>query len=260
MAPGTETTVGFDRPLAPGGVVLESGRERFKWFEVTGQSVRVEPASELRPGELLRVRATFADGLDPQRVTLSLIASSSAPHASVQVVRQPRTMGELLAALHESRTQLSVARQQLASRVEPSLPVDTIDLLFSEVFTRGSIAGTQAYDVPVKTSSNVGTVQLGYYRVNGRFFIVVTLLDSTLSASALPWSKEHIGLLRNATQETTWALSIEARPMRGALGGALRIVVEFDPPKARNRGLFTLTLGDENAQPILKWSTLEFSL
>ena len=86
IRPGVGTSLLFDAALLPRGVTVQE-RERFVDVAQGERSVLVMPPTGSQPGERFRMEVRYADGADPERVTLDLMVHPTLASGLVAVER-----------------------------------------------------------------------------------------------------------------------------------------------------------------------------
>lgn len=254
VAPGHETSLDFKMPLAPDGVTLEVGRERLKRLSITGNRITLEPATELAPGERLLLTVRFADGRVPERAVLALVSSPIEVDAVVTVVRQPSTMGEVLAELHATRDQLDEAHRQLQAKNARCVPNTLVDVVFSGLLEEGVFSRRDVEQRP-EQSAHVDVAQLSVYRSPKRLFLSISLrLRPSFEGTLAPWTADEITLNHHRTSTQVRVLSIEMRPPLLSAKEEMHLVVELEPPPERLTGLFSLECVPRGGKPGLQWA------
>ncbi|WP_257463359.1 DUF2381 family protein [Archangium lipolyticum] len=107
VAVGVATYLRFDAPLDRASVEVEGRPARFRWVEVGERLIAVEPSVDLDAEEKLVVRVRYRDGASPTVATLVLVTHPTLVDKEVEVVRRPRTVEALEAALAEKEKALA---------------------------------------------------------------------------------------------------------------------------------------------------------
>ncbi|WP_395847921.1 DUF2381 family protein [Cystobacter fuscus] len=110
VAAGTATYIRFDAPIDKASVEVEGRPMRFRWVDVGERLVALEPSVDLGVEEKLVVRVRYKDGASPAGVTLVLASHPTRVDKEVEVVRRPRTVETLEAALAEKEAELATLR------------------------------------------------------------------------------------------------------------------------------------------------------
>jgi uncharacterized protein (TIGR02268 family) len=173
VAADTLTLFRFDAPIDRASVDVEGRTTRFRVVDVGDRTLILEPAVEPGSGEKLGVRVRYRDGATPAYATFSLVAHSTLVDKEVEVVRRPRTLEVLEAALAEKEAALSAL--QAAS--------GPAGLVFSG---RLDLRGVQArrIEVPSGTQEGLKVVTGEAYRAGSWALAVVRVLNL---AGQKPW-------------------------------------------------------------------------
>ncbi len=97
----------FDAPIERGSVEVEGRTTRFRLVDPGESTLSLQPAVELGAAEKLSVRVRYKDGASPAYATFSLVSHPTLVDKEVEVVRRPRTVGALEAALKEKEAELA---------------------------------------------------------------------------------------------------------------------------------------------------------
>ncbi|ATB30256.1 hypothetical protein MEBOL_003716 [Melittangium boletus DSM 14713] len=112
VAAGITTYLRFDAALDKTAVEVENRPLRFTWVDVGDTLVALEPLVDLGAEEKLVVRVRYRDGASPAKATLALVTRPGVVDKEVEVVRRPRTLEALEAALAESQAELAALKAQ----------------------------------------------------------------------------------------------------------------------------------------------------
>ncbi|WNG20955.1 DUF2381 family protein [Cystobacter fuscus] len=112
VAAGIVTYLRFDAPLDRAAIEVEGRSVRFRWVEVGDTILCLEPSVDLGAEEKLVVRVRYRDGASPAKVTLVLVTHPGVVDKEVEVVRRPRTLEALEAALAESQAEVTALKAQ----------------------------------------------------------------------------------------------------------------------------------------------------
>ncbi|WP_395845141.1 DUF2381 family protein [Archangium violaceum] len=110
VAANVATYLRFDAPIDRTSVEVEGRPVRFRWVDVGERLVAVEPSVDLGAEEKLVVRVRYRDGASPAGATLVLVSHPSLVDKEVEVVRRPRTVEALEAALAQKEAELVALR------------------------------------------------------------------------------------------------------------------------------------------------------
>jgi uncharacterized protein (TIGR02268 family) len=152
VAAKVTTYLRFNAPIDKASLEVE-GRARFNLVDSGEYIIGLEAAVEPDPGERLILRVRYKDGATPAYATLALVSHPTLVDKEVEVVRRPRTVEALEAALAEKDAQLA-ALQAVSGPV---------GLVFSGRLT---LEGVQArrIEVPTGTQGGLKVVEGGGYR------------------------------------------------------------------------------------------------
>jgi len=112
VAAGITTYLRFDAALDRALVEVEGHAVRFKWLEIGEAFIALEPTVDLGAGEKLVVRLHYREGASPTRATLVLVTRPGVVDKELEVLRHPRTLVALEAALAESQAEVAALKGQ----------------------------------------------------------------------------------------------------------------------------------------------------
>ena len=107
MAARVTTWLRFNAPIDKDSVEVEQRATRFKLVDPGEYTLALEMAVELGPDERLGVRVRYKDGATPAYATFALVSHPTLVDKEVEVVRRPRTVEALEAALAEKEAQVA---------------------------------------------------------------------------------------------------------------------------------------------------------
>ncbi|MFL5354429.1 DUF2381 family protein [Archangium sp.] len=110
VAASTLTLFRFGASIDRASVEVEGRTTRFKLVDVGDRTLVLEMAVEPGPGEKLIVRVRYKDGASPAYATFALVSHPSLVDKEVEVVRRPRSVEALEAALADRDAQLAALR------------------------------------------------------------------------------------------------------------------------------------------------------
>ncbi|MFY0572812.1 DUF2381 family protein [Archangium lansingense] len=110
VAAGVATYLRFDAPIDRAAVEVEGRATRFRVVDPGERTITLEPTVEPGPGEKLVVRVRYKDGASPAGATLLLVSHPTLVDKEVEVVRRPRTLEAMEAALAEKDAELAALR------------------------------------------------------------------------------------------------------------------------------------------------------
>ncbi|WNG45829.1 DUF2381 family protein [Archangium minus] len=110
VAANVATYLRFDAPIDRASVEVEGRATRFRVVDSGERTLTLEPTMEPGPGEKLGVRMRYRDGSSPAVVSFALVSHPSLVDKEVEVVRRPRTVEALEAALAQKEAELAALR------------------------------------------------------------------------------------------------------------------------------------------------------
>ncbi len=110
VAADARTLLVFDAPIERASVEVEGRATRFRLVDPGESTLTLQPSVELGAEEKLSVRVRYKDGGTPAYATFSLVSHPTLVDKEVEVVRRPRTVEELEAALKEKEAELAALR------------------------------------------------------------------------------------------------------------------------------------------------------
>jgi uncharacterized protein (TIGR02268 family) len=110
VAANVATYLRFDAPIDRASVEVEGRTARFRMVDAGDRTLTLEPTVEPGPGEKLGVRVRYKDGVSPASATFALVSHPTLVDKEVEVVRRPRSVEALEAALAEKDAQLAALR------------------------------------------------------------------------------------------------------------------------------------------------------
>ncbi|WNG23786.1 DUF2381 family protein [Cystobacter fuscus] len=110
VAAHVATYLRFDAPIDRASVEVEGRTTRFRVVDPGERTLTLEPTLEPGPGEKLGVRVRYKDGTFPAAATFALVSHPSLVDKEVEVVRRPRTVEALEAALAQKEAELASLR------------------------------------------------------------------------------------------------------------------------------------------------------
>ncbi|WP_255415227.1 DUF2381 family protein [Vitiosangium sp. GDMCC 1.1324] len=110
VAANTLTLFRFGSALDRASVEIEGRATRFRFVDVGERTIVLELAVEPDPEERLIVRVRYKDGASPAYATFALVSHPTLVDKEVEVMRRPRTLDALEAALAEKDAQLAALR------------------------------------------------------------------------------------------------------------------------------------------------------
>jgi uncharacterized protein (TIGR02268 family) len=110
VATNTLTIFRFGASIDRASVEVEGRTTRFRLVDVGDRTLILEMAVEPGDGEKLGVRVQYKDGATPAYATFVLVSHPTLVDKEVEVVRRPRTVEVLEAALAEKEAELAALR------------------------------------------------------------------------------------------------------------------------------------------------------
>ncbi len=110
VAAHVATYLRFDAPIDSASVELDGRAARFHWVDVGERLVVVEPSGDLGARERRMLRVRYKDGASPAVATLVLVTHPTRVDKEVEVVRRPRPLEALEAALAEKEAELAALK------------------------------------------------------------------------------------------------------------------------------------------------------
>jgi uncharacterized protein (TIGR02268 family) len=110
VATNTLTLFRFDTSIDRASLEVEGRATRFRFVDVGERLIALEMAVEPGSGEKLGVRVRYKDGATPAYATFALVSHPILVDKEVEVVRRPRTVEALEAALAEKEAELAAHR------------------------------------------------------------------------------------------------------------------------------------------------------
>jgi len=163
VAAKVTTYLRFDAPIARASLEVEGRATRFKLVDPAEQTIILEIAVEPGPGEKLGVRVRSKDAGTPAYATLALVSHPSLVDKEVEVVRRPRTVEALEAALAEKEAQLAALK---AASGPAGLVIKLVDTFSGVVRTVGSLHACGVYHRDLKAENLI------IRRSDGRPFVI----------------------------------------------------------------------------------------
>jgi len=113
ITPGRATTLVFNAPLLPGGVLVEDERLVALAVNEVRSLVTLLPSDSLPPDKPLSLTVRFADGAVPESVTFRFVPHPSAER-QVRVYRQPRSVDSYKQEAEQERERAERCEAELA--------------------------------------------------------------------------------------------------------------------------------------------------
>lgn len=110
VAAHVATYLRFDAPIDGASVEVEGRAAHLRLVDPGERTLTLEPAVDLDAGKKLRVRVRYKDGASPAHATFWLVTQPTRVDKEVEVVRRPRTVEALEAALAGKEAELAALR------------------------------------------------------------------------------------------------------------------------------------------------------
>jgi len=110
VATKVTTYLRFNAPIDGASLEVEGRAAHFKLVDPGEHTLALEPAVEPKPGKRLLVRVRYKDGATPTHATFALVSHPSLVDKEVEVVRRPRTLEAVEAALAEKEAELAALK------------------------------------------------------------------------------------------------------------------------------------------------------
>jgi uncharacterized protein (TIGR02268 family) len=242
IAANTRTLLHFDALIDRASVEVEGRTTRFRLVDVGDQTLILEPAVEPGSGEKLGVRVRYKDGALPTHATFALISHPTRVDKEVEVVRRPRTVEALEAALAEME-------EALAALQAVSGPTG---LVFSGQL---NLKGVQAQRLEVPLGAQGGLMVDGgeAYRAGSWALAVVRVRNLP---GQKPWEPGKARLTR-ADGTSVKVLSVSMNKARLGPGEEGVVVVETEAPFWKMSETFHLELLDKSGTRRLSIPTVQ---
>jgi uncharacterized protein (TIGR02268 family) len=237
VAPGVTTYLRFDAPLDRASLEVEGRSARFRFVDVGERIVALEPLGELSPEEKVTVRVRYLDGESPAFALFTLVSHPTWVDKELEVVRRPRSLEALEAALAEREAEIAAlrARSGLA------------ELVFSG---RLGVAGVRAQRfgvLPKVGPSGLQVVTGMGYRADSWTLVVVRVLNLP---GQKPWMPTEARLIR-ADGTRVKVRAVDLNPARLAPGEEGLVAVETDAPSWKTEEDLRLELEDKGGRRLL---------
>jgi uncharacterized protein (TIGR02268 family) len=229
LAPGRPVTLLFEAELDTVAIrraSRELGLERVAMAEDMMTLVLPEGLAE---GARLRLPVRFADGQQPEGLSLVLIVDAANARPHVQVPRRARGPQ----ALPKGATVAAAVRESEWEGAWGGTGGLT-DLVATGVLSKGR--GVRAIEVPVAQWENTGAVsvtQSNLYVGGGRMAVEVAVAVKGVptTTGSLAWTPGDVKLTRNGTPVPLWSVRWLEGPLAKPHDRA-RLVVEWEAPEA----------------------------
>ncbi|HYO55900.1 DUF2381 family protein [Archangium sp.] len=237
VAANVATYLRFDAPIDRASVEVEGRATRFRQVDPGERTLTLEPAVEPGPGEKVRVRVRYKDGAAPAYATFSLVSHPTLVDKEVEVVRRPRTIEALEAALAEKEAELTALRAA-------SGPAR---LVFSGRLDLSGVQGRRIEKIPNDTRSGLKVAWGEGYRAGSWALALVHVRNLP---GQKPWGPGKARLTR-ADDTPVKVLSVDMNQARLAPGEEGSVAVETEAPFWSVDDTFRLELLDENGGRLL---------
>jgi uncharacterized protein (TIGR02268 family) len=217
VSTGITTYLRFDAPLDKAAVEVEGRPIRFAWMEVADSLIALEPSVDLGAEEKLVVRVRYRDGASPARATFVLVTRPGVVDKEVAVVRRPRTIEALEAALAEAQAELLALKSQYGV----SGPAK---LIFSGQL---NLDGVQAQRIEsARTVQQAGLKVGGVEGYRAGVWTLAVVRVRNLSGQQ-PWKLGSVSLsLKNGTPVKVRSLSMDKAQLASGEEGLVAVETE----------------------------------
>ena len=244
------TTLVFNAPLQPGGVVVEDERLVKVAVNEAEGLVTLLPADALPLDKPLEVTVRFADGAVPQSVTFQLVVHPTRAEHQVQVYRPPRSAESYQQGERQQRERAQQCEAALAAertRPEGPRPRDLSDL-----FEAGLVGGGKGIAVRTLTLGKDITHRPGEalemkeaYSYHAENSGQVAVEMQVMNMGARSWTAEGVeGATLVSTEGVRLRVVRVKQPKPIAPGETERLVVVAEATVEQARGTFLLELGE----------------
>ncbi|AKI98729.1 Hypothetical protein AA314_00356 [Archangium gephyra] len=226
------TLIRFDASIDRASMELEGRTTRFRLVDVGDHTLVLEMAVEPGDGEKLGVRVRYKDGGSPAYAAFALVSHPRLVDREVEVVRRPRSLEALEAALAEKEAQLVALRTAL----KPA------GLVFSG---RLGLEGVQARPigaVPANAQNEVGVLNGAAYRASTWALAVIRVRNLPGQPAWMPGRAR----LTRADGTSVKVLSVDMNKAQLAPGEEGLVAVESEAPFWKKGEVFLLELLDRS--------------
>ena len=238
MATNTLTLFRFGASIDRASVEVEGRTTRFRLVDVGDRTLILEMAVEPGDGEKLGVRVRYRDGATPAYATFVLVSHPTLVDKEVEVIRHPRTVEVLEAALAEKEAELTALRAV-------SGPAG---LVFSG---RLNLNGVTARPFEKTSNSTLSGFQVGKgegYRAGSWALAVVRVRNLP---GQKPWEPGEARLTRALDGKRVKVLSVDMNKAQLAPGEEGLVAVETGVPFWNAGEAFRLELLDKSGGRLL---------
>lgn len=247
VAKGTLTTLTFDSPLLPKGVVMQGRDSHFERFVAEERTLTFKPKVDLAEGERLLLTVRFADGSTPQEATFQLVPAAEEVDAQVEVLRRARTAEALNMELVQMRARLAT----LEARCGEDGPEG---LVFSGWLSEDIHSQPFVAQVPTGNSSGLKVAVGVSYRTK-KWALIVLLLRNLPGQAA--WTPGQVRLTTAKGAPVT-VLSVRMDKPRLAADEEGLLVVRTAAPWWSSEEEFRLELKDKDGGRLMPLSGVAF--
>lgn len=235
MAAGVATYLRFDAPIDRASVEVEGRATRFRVVDPGERTITLEPALELGPEDKLVVRVRYKDGASPAVATLVLVSHPTLVDKEVEVVRRPRTLEALEAALAEKEAELAALKAQYGVG-------GPAGLVFSGRIDWNGVVVQRIEDVPTGIQGGLKVTGGDGYRA-GPWALAVVRVHNLPGQK--PWVPGKARLTR-ADGTPVKVLSVDMNKAQLAPGEEGLVAVEPESPYWKVGEVFRLELLDKS--------------
>lgn len=232
MAANVATYLRFDTPIDRASVEVEGRATRFRLVDVGDRTLTLEPGVEPGDGEKLGVRVRYRDGATPAYVTFALVTHPTLVDKEVEVVRRPRTVEALEAALVQKEAELAALKAV-------SGPAR---LVFSGRLNLDGVQARRIEKVPTGTQAGLKVAGGEGYRAGPWMLAVVHVRNLP---GQKPWEPGEARLTR-ADGTPVKVLSVDMNKAQLAPGEEGLVAVETEAPSWKASEVLRLELLDKS--------------
>ncbi|HEX5747829.1 MAG TPA: DUF2381 family protein [Archangium sp.] len=232
VAANVATLFVFDAPIDRGSLEVEGRATRFNLMDIGERTITLEPAVEPGGGEKLGVRVRYKDVGVPAYATLALVSHPTRVDTRVDVMRRPRTLEALEAALAEKDAQLAALRAV-------SGPAG---LVFSGRLDLNGVQARRIENLPTSTQSGLKVLSGEGYRARSWALAVIRVQNLP---GQKPWESGQARLTRRDGTPVK-VRSVDMNKAQLAPGEEGLIAVETEAPFWKVDGVLRLELLDKS--------------
>jgi len=233
VAANVATYFRFKAPIDRASLEVEGRATRFSLVDAGERTLTLELAVELGAAEKLGVRVRYKDGALPAYAAFALVSHPTLVDKEVEVVRRPRTVEAMEAALAEKDAQLAALRSV-------SGPVG---LVFSGWLDWKGVQARPIEGIPTDTPNGLKVVDGVGYRAGSWALAVVRVQNL---AGQNPWEPGQARLTRTTNGLPVQVRSVGLNKARLAPGEEGLVAVEMEAPHWNSGEVFRLEVLDRS--------------